>query len=109
MTALRRTMAVGLDEEHALSLDEARTLAEEGTLTARLIPLDTALEAYPSLTVTAGQATRFENGGALALDRLSSVPTTLTRVYTPDGRFLGLGRPDEGELRVARLFPTAER
>ena len=109
MTALRRTMAVGLGEEHAVPLETARTLAEDGTLTAQLIPLDTALGVYPSLTVTAGQATRFENGGALALDRLSCVPTKLTRVYAPDGRFLGLGRPDEGELRVARLFPTAER
>lgn len=104
MTSLRRTMALGLSESQTLTLDEARALAESGTLAERLIPLEIALQEYPPLTVSEAQAVRFRNGGALALERLKGTPTGLTRVYAPSGEFLGLGRPEEGELRVARLF-----
>ncbi len=105
MTALRRTMAVGLSEEQAVTLDAARALAEDGTLAARLIPTEVALREYPPLTVSEAQGVRFRNGGALALTRLKGdAPTGLTRVYAPDGTFLGLGRPEADELKVARLF-----
>lgn len=105
MTALRRTAAIGLAETHAITLDEARALAEAGELAARLIPLDTALEEYPPITVSEAQSVRFQNGGALALERLKVRPTALCRVYDPAGRFLGLGRPTADELCIARLFP----
>ena len=105
MTALRRTAAIGLSETQAISLDTARTLAEEGTLAARLISTEITLQEYPPLTVSEAQAVRFRNGGALALDRLKGrAPTGLCRVYTPDGTFIGLGRPEADELKVARLF-----
>ncbi len=104
MTALRRTVAVGLTEAQAISLETARVLAEEGTLAARLIPTEVALQEYPPLTVSEAQGVRFRNGGALALNRLKSNPLGLTRVYAPDGTFLGLGRPEADELKVARLF-----
>lgn len=105
MTALRRTAAIGLTETHAVTLDEARALAESGELAARLIPTDTALEEYPSITVSEAQGVRFQNGGALALERLKVRPIALCRVYDHTGHFLGLGRPTEDELCVARLFP----
>lgn len=104
MTGLRRTMAAGFDLSATLTIDEARELAEKGELAARLLPLEQALACYPALTVSAAQATRFQNGGALSLTRLSATPTGLTRVYAPDGRFLGLGRPEGDELAIARLF-----
>lgn len=104
MTGLRRTMAAGFTLAQALPLEQAREEAAAGTLTARLIPVEQALAAYPALTVSAGQAVRFRNGGALALDRLTTCPTGLTRVLAPDGAFLGLGRPQGEELAVARLF-----
>ena len=105
MTALRRTCAIGLPETQAITLDEARALAESGTLATRLIPLDTALSEYPAITVSEAQAVRFRNGGALALERLKVRPTALCRVYDPAENFIGLGRPTEEELAVARLFP----
>lgn len=104
MSGLRRTMAVGLSLDDAITLDEARELAKNGMLHERLIPVEEALAVYPALSVSVGQAVRFKNGGALALDRLSTRPTTLVRVFSPNGEFLGLGRPDEQELGVARLF-----
>ncbi len=105
MTALRRTAAIGLSEAQTITLDTARALAAEGTLTARLIPTETALQEYPPLTVSEAQAVRFRNGGGLALDRLKGGrPMGLCRVYAPDGTFIGLGRPEADELKVARLF-----
>ena len=105
MTALRRTVAIGLSEEQAISLDTARALAEEGTLATRLIPTEIALQEYPPITVSEAQAVRFRNGGALALTRLKGeAPTGLTRVCAPDGSFIGLGKPEADELKVARLF-----
>lgn len=105
MTALRRTVAIGLSEAQCITLDEARALAEEGTLAARVIPTEVALQEYPPLTVSEAQSVRFRNGGALALERLKGArPTGLCRVYAPDGGFIGLGRPEADELKVARLF-----
>ncbi len=104
MTALRRTMAAGFSLDSCLTLDEARTLAADGTLGARLLPVETALAAYPSVTVTAPQAVRFRNGGALALDRLRTPVDGITRVFAPDGVFLGLGVPADGELTIGKLF-----
>lgn len=104
MTALRRTMAAGYTIEDCITLDEARAYAADGTLAERLLPTDSALSAYDAITVSEAQATRFSNGGALALDRLRHAVDGITRVYAPDGTFLGLGEPRDGELTVDRLL-----
>lgn len=104
MTALRRTMAAGFSLDNCLTLDEARRHAESGTLGAQLLPVETALATYPAVTVTAPQAMRFRNGGALALDRLRTSVDSTVRVLAPDGAFLGLGVPADGELTIGKLF-----
>ena len=107
MTSLRRTMAAGFTLEDCLTLEQAEELAAAGQLETALIPLEKALSAYACVTVTAPQATRFCNGGALALERLHNLPqpcTEFVRVYAPDGRFIGLGVPREGELKINCLF-----
>ncbi len=104
MTGLRRTGAAGYALADCVTLDEARRLAEEGGLAARLLPVESAFMGCGAVTVTAPQAARFQNGGALSLDRLPSAVNGLTRVHAPDGTFLGLGRPADGELKIARLF-----
>lgn len=108
MTDLRRHAAAGFTLEDAVTLEEARALAECGELAARLLPVHQALACYPVLAVSAAQAVRFQNGGALSLTRLFAVPQGLCRVTAPDGRFLGLGRPEGDDLTVARLFPECE-
>lgn len=104
MTALRRTVAAGYPLSACVTPEDCRQLAAAGTLTARLLPTDSVFSAYPAITVTAPQATRFGNGGALALARLSRPVTGTTRVYGPDGTFLGLGAPKNEELQIIRLF-----
>lgn len=104
MTALRRTMAAGFPLTDCITVDEARTLAEAGTLTDKLLPLEAALAAYPAVTVSAAQAARFRNGGALALERLKAAVDSTVRVYDPDGNCIALGSPADGELKMTCLL-----
>ncbi len=106
MTALRRTVAAGFSLADAIPLEEARRLAGTGALEDRLLPVERLFACYPTLNVTQGQAVRFQNGGALAFDRLPRRPEGVCRVHAPNGDFLGLGRPEpeRQELAVLRLF-----
>lgn len=105
MTALRRTAAVGYTVQDCHTVEEWKALAECGELEAHIRPADSAFTVYPAVSVTAAQATRFCNGGALSLERLGNQTVDdTTRVYAPDGAFLGLGTPSDGELHVLRLL-----
>ena len=104
MTALRRTMAAGYTLEQCLTFDEAEELAAEGALDSHLLPVESAFMEYPAVTVSPAQAIRFQNGGALALERLHIPITGMTRVKSPDGRFLGLGAPKNGELAIVYVM-----
>ncbi|MBQ9859858.1 MAG: tRNA pseudouridine(55) synthase TruB [Clostridia bacterium] len=104
MTALRRTMAAGFTLADCITIDEAKALAEQGKLAEKLLPTEQALAAYPAITVTAPQAHRFQNGGALALERLRRPVEGVVRVYSPDGVCIGLGNPVDGELKMDCLL-----
>ena len=104
MTALRRTEAAGYTLADCLTLDMAKALAADGQLASRLLPIDSAFSIHPAVTVSPAQATRFRNGGALALARLHPTPCGTVRVYAPDGIFLGLGAPKEDQLAIVQLF-----
>ena len=104
MTALRRTEAAGYTLADCIPLETAKALAAEGGLASRLLPIDHAFSLYPAVTVSPAQATRFRNGGALALERLRTAPTGITRVYALDGTFLGLGAPQNDQLAILQLF-----
>lgn len=107
MTSLVRTMAAGYTLEQCVTPDEVRAMSPEERA-ARILPVDTAFAVYPALTVTEKQARRFCNGGALLRSRLSEEVSGRTRVYAPDGRFLGLGEPREEELAIVKLFATGD-
>lgn len=104
MSGLRRTLAAGFSIDECLTLEEVREQAANGTIERHILPVDRVLDCYPAVTVTAPQANRFRNGGALALERLQTDITGVTRVYAPDGSFVGLGKPKGEELAIARLF-----
>lgn len=104
MTALRRTAAAGYPLADCITLDEAKQLAEAGTLESRILPIETALSAYPALTVSAPQAHRFRNGGALDLVRLKQAVTGPVRVYDPEGVCFALGIPENGQLKMDCLL-----
>jgi len=105
LTALERSMANGLNLEQSRTLEQLEEAARAGDLPKHLIPLEQLLEPYPALRVSDPQSVRFLNGGALDLDRLRGFTRDgLHRVYAPEGRFLGLGQPQEGELKVRRIY-----
>ncbi|MBQ9082106.1 MAG: tRNA pseudouridine(55) synthase TruB [Clostridia bacterium] len=110
MTALRRTTACGFALEDAITLEQAKQMAEDGTLEAQVRPVQTLFAELPGLRVTENQAKRFRNGGALAADRLhfhtAPADGALYRVQGPDKRFLGLGIyvAEKQELAIRRLF-----
>lgn len=104
---LERTYSNGFYLEDSVTLEEAAVLMEEGRLEEKIIPVEKALEVYPSVSVSEAQARRFGNGGALDLVRIKNFSGSgLFRVYSPDGAFLGLGRANSetNELEIARLY-----
>ena len=100
MTGLQRVRAAGIDLADCLTPEQLRARAEAGELMQMLHPADALLTAYPAVPVTPAQAVRFSNGGGLFLSRLPLPVTGTARVYAPDGRFLGLGRAEEKELKA---------
>lgn len=113
MTALRRTQACGFSVEDCLTLEQIRERAADGTLGDAVRSTESLFVCYCAVTVSDAQAKRFQNGGALALERTglknkTDIDKTVFRVKTRDGEFLGLGRADlaEGLLKIEKLFNT---
>jgi tRNA pseudouridine55 synthase len=106
LTSLRRTKANGFTEKDALTLEELKALAGENRISDKIIPIDKALEEYKKITVTDAQSKRFSNGGELALERVHGCQQLgIYRVYSPAGKFLGLGENDGSEsLQVKRVY-----
>ena len=110
MTGLRRTRASGFSLTEAVTLDRARELAEAGGLGSLVLPVDRLFSGDPAVFVSEAQSVRFCNGGGLDLARVPLPPRLAAgarlRVYSPQKRFLGLGRADseKGELIVLKLF-----
>ena len=105
MTSLCRTMAAGYTLSDCVTLEQAKVMTAE-ELQTHLKPTETVFAPYPAVTVTEAQAVRFQNGGALSLDRLKEDVAATVRVKAPNGTFLGLGTPQDGELKVFKLFPA---
>ena len=106
MTALRRTKANGFSLEDAVTIEELQSLAENGNLSEKVVPVDKALEEYPIINVTQPQAKRFSNGGELDLQRLRCPKMLgIYRIYDPDGRFIGLGEIGQSDsLTIKRVY-----
>ena len=101
MTSLRRVKANGYDIARCITLEELERQSADG-----FVALDEVLAAYKSVQVSAAQAIRFRNGGALDLARVqikNPAEGELYRVYDEE-KFLGLGRVQGGEMVIARLL-----
>lgn len=98
LTALCRTHACGFSLEDCITLEEAKERSPQQLLQ----PVDKALQGYKAVTVTAAQAARFQNGGALDVERLplSNNATGMFRVYNPENTLLGLGQMQDGQLKI---------
>jgi len=102
MTALRRTEAAGFTLADCIPLSDE---TPKDVLEGKLLPTESLFTPYPAVFVSEKQAIRFANGGALARERLKgNIPDGIVRVKAPDGTFLGLGKTDDENLNVLRLF-----
>lgn len=112
MTSLVRTGACGFSLDECITLDEARQLAENGELEARLRSVESLFTELDELKISEQQSKRFSNGGALDITR-----TQLKNANLPDktrlriknratGEFLGLGVTDSqsATVRIFKLF-----
>ena len=106
MTALKRTSANGIDIDDCRSLEELEALKGEGALEKAVVPVWEFIK-YPRITVSDSQAKRFKNGGELFLDRVKGLSENIFyNVFSPEGKFLGIGEKDEeaGLLKVKRVY-----
>lgn len=112
MTSLVRTGACGFSLDECITLDEARQLAENGELEARLRSVESLFTELGELKISEQQSKRFSNGGALDITR-----TQLKNANLPDktrlriknratGDFLGLGVTDSQShtVKILKLF-----
>lgn len=105
ITALRRIDANGITIDRTVTLEKIQQFTGEGRIDELVTPCDEMLLCYPALSVSEKQATRFENGGELDLKRIKGEKANgICRVYSPEKKFLGLGRCslDEGTLYVEK-------
>lgn len=97
LTQLRRTEACGYKERHCLTIDEAQKLASEGSLTERLLPVESGFQTLDRLNLDPDQARLFSNGVRLSLKRMGLQELAENQEYTvfgPDGSFLAVAFAD---------------
>lgn len=108
MTSLQRTQAMGFTMEDCVTLEELQQRRDENSgFDAVLHTLESVYASYPSVTVSEAQARRFQNGGALDIQRVkaaSAIGQPCT-VFSPDNVFLGLGNNTGEELAAIRILP----
>ena len=110
MTSLVRESACGFTLDVSYTLDELRALSESGEIEKTLLSTESLFVTYKEVKVSAVQAKRFANGGALSIDRIREKPEfsdgEICRVKSPDGIFMGLGKFDaeSRELKIYKQF-----
>ena len=110
ITVLRRVGVAPYDASRMLTLPQLEALAAEGeaALDAQLLPVDSAIAAWPALTLSAELAHALRLGQALRID--SAPNTGCVRVYSANAGFIGIGEIlDDGRVAPKRLIQSGER
>ena len=111
LVALRRTGVGALTLEHSVTLD-ALSDATEVERDAWLQPVDALLSTFPQVCLNDDDTRRFLHGQRLKLSSLTIATDALNaarvRVYSAQGRLLGVAKPGEGVLAPERLVVTTE-
>ena len=107
MTSLCRTQACGFSLADCNDLESLFAAKEAGEdMQKYLLPVENVFLQFEKLTVSQAQSIRFKNGGALDAERIKSpiVESSVYRVCSPNGEFLGLGMEENSQLKVKRLL-----
>lgn len=109
MTALCRTSACGFSLDECITLDELKSICENGNVEEKLRSVESLFISLGYLAVSSAQAKRFANGGALSADRTYLAKSgyengQLFRMKTHDGDFLGIGITDKPNNLIKIYF-----
>jgi len=104
LSALRRTAVGDFTLAQAVSLEAFEAAIEDGSWTAWLRPIDTALAGIPAITLSEEDSARARHGLALAVR--GELEAHLVRAYDLSGQIIGLMRfdPAHSELRPEKIF-----
>ena len=108
VTALRRLGVGPYDDQGMVTLDELKSLAEEGleALDAKLLPIESALAQWPEVQLNEDATYYLRQGQAVLVPR---APTSgWVRLYAAGGTFLGMGQIlDDGRVAPKRLMSVS--
>ena len=107
LTELRRTLACGYELKDCTTLSELQRRRDEGeSFDDLVLSVERIFECYPRVGISQAQTVRFKNGGALDIGRVKNPPEydRICAVYSNENEFLGLGKNEDGELKVLRLL-----
>ena len=110
MTGLVRTEACGYSLSEAVTLDELKELAADGTLTESKCyrDVESLFSQYPALTVSEKQARRFVNGNPLDVSRTAlrnkAVQGQILRLKDGEDNFLSLGIVENDSVKMYKHF-----
>lgn len=107
ISSLRRTSANSILIEQTHTFEEIEKAVSDGTVGEMITPCDKMLSCYPAVHISDKQSSRFTNGGELDLTRVRNCPDDgICRMYSPENRFLGLGKidRDNGILAVEKIL-----
>ncbi|MCC8391150.1 tRNA pseudouridine(55) synthase TruB [Paraburkholderia sp. MMS20-SJTR3] len=111
LVALHRTGVGALTLDGSVTLD-ALSDATEAERDAWLKPVDALLSTFPQVNLSDDDTRRFLHGQRLKLSTLTvtaeAAKAARVRVYSAQGRLLGVAKPGDGVLAPERLVVTAE-
>ena len=92
-----------------MTFAQVEAARDAGTLSELLLPVDRMFAAYPALHLNPAQSRMYRNGVKLSLDRLTlPEQSEKYRIYGDTGCFFGIGRTEEGLLRVDKNLTAGE-
>ncbi len=110
MLGLKRSRAGVFDETDALTPDEIRAAAADGTLEEKLLPLDAPLSQFPLVELDGECTHAVKNGNPVPAEKVHTdrEPGAVVRVYL-EGRFAGMGEiTEDGGLRFRAMLMNFE-
>ncbi len=108
LSMLRRTRVGRFTVEEAVTLEDAARRVDAGALGEALLPADEGITDLDAAILDAGRAVLLGHGQVLGhvVEPLRAVPRA--RLYSSDGRFLGVGEVDSGTgIRAVKVFAGA--
>jgi len=104
LVQLRRTCVGGFQLAHAVTF-EALEAGDAAAARSLLLPTDALVAGLPRLDASAEESTRFMHGRVLEGSRAGAGADIA--VFSPEGRFLGVGRAQAGGIAPLRLMSSA--